>query len=109
MTDTLSYRTTADLEATLGTHLRTVRLRQGHTQQQLAARASVALGALKRLETGKGATLRTLMRVLKALGRADWVDSLSPEVSISPLQMLRSTTPRQRAYAPRRRKRVQAG
>lgn len=106
----LSYQTPAELEAELGRHMRTLRLRQGYTQAQLAARASVALSALKNTESGKGATLKTLAKLLKALDREDWFGTLAPEVSISPLQMLRSTAPRQRAYAPRKkRKGVQGG
>ncbi len=104
------YRAPVELEAELGSQLRSLRLRQGHTQQQLAARADVSVSALKNAEGGRGATLRTLTKLLKALDRAGWVDTLAPEVAISPLQMLRSTKSRQRAYAPRRkRKRVQAG
>jgi transcriptional regulator with XRE-family HTH domain len=98
------YATTEDLEARLGAHLRTLRLRQGLTQRQLAERAGVALTAVGHAETGRGATLRTFVRLLKALGRADWLGTLAPQVSISPVQMLRSEAPRQRAYAPRRKK-----
>jgi hypothetical protein len=34
---------------------------------------------------------------LRALGRVEWLDSLAPAVSISPLQMLKSKPSRQRA------------
>jgi transcriptional regulator with XRE-family HTH domain len=107
----LKHKTTDELEATLGTHLRTLRLRRDLTQQQLAERAGLALGAVKNAERGRGARVRTLLRMLKALGRADWIDTLAPEISVSPLQMLRSTAQRQRAYSPRRKKRtgVQSG
>ena len=35
-------------------------------------------------------------RHLRALGRADWLDTLAPAVSISPLQLLKSSAPRRR-------------
>ncbi|OGQ98703.1 MAG: hypothetical protein A2505_01940 [Deltaproteobacteria bacterium RIFOXYD12_FULL_55_16] len=40
--------------------------------------------------SGKGATLKTLIKTLRALDRADWLLSLAPLVSISPLQMLKA-------------------
>jgi len=60
-------------------------------------RAGIALTAVKNLESGKGATLKTLIKTLRALDRADWLASLAPAVSISPLQMLKSKPARQRA------------
>ena len=84
-------------EAELGRQIRTLRLRQNLDQQQLAERAGIALNAVKNLESGKGATLRSLIHTLRALNRIDWLRSLSPSVSISPIQMLKSKAPRRRA------------
>jgi len=84
-------------EQELGQHPRSLRLRQNMDQRDLAARAGVALGVVKRLESGQGATLKSLIKVLRALGRVDWIHSLAPAVSISPLQMLKSKRKRQRA------------
>ncbi len=94
--------TTEELEVQLGQQIRALRLRRNVDQQSLAAQAGVALSALKNVESGKGATLRTLLKVLRALDRLDWLKSLSPTVSISPLQMLAQKAPRQRASSPRR-------
>lgn len=85
------------LESTLGHQLRSLRLRQNLDQRVLAERAGVALNAVKRLEGGKGSTVSSLVRVLRALGRADWLNALAPAVSISPMQMLKTKAPRQRA------------
>jgi transcriptional regulator with XRE-family HTH domain len=84
-------------EAELGRQLRALRLRQNLDQQQLADRAGIALNAVKHLEGGKGATLRSLIQALRALNRVDWLRALAPPVSISPVQMLNSKAPRQRA------------
>ena len=89
--------TTTEWEAQLGTQLRSLRLRQELGQAQLAERAGVALNAVKHLESGKGATLTSFIKVLRTLGRADWLATLAPSVSISPLQMLKARPPRQRA------------
>ncbi|MDO8721822.1 MAG: helix-turn-helix transcriptional regulator [Syntrophales bacterium] len=89
--------TTEEWEATLGRQLRDLRLRQNVDQRQLAGLAGVALNVVKNLEAGKGATVKSLVKVLRALGRAEWLDSLAPAVSISPLQMLKTKPSRQRA------------
>lgn len=81
----------------LGGHLRALRLRQSLDQQTLAARAGIALNAVKKLEYGKNGTVRSLLQVLRALGREDWLNALAPQVSISPLEILERKAPRQRA------------
>jgi transcriptional regulator with XRE-family HTH domain len=95
-----------ELEAALGEQLRLLRLRQNIDQRQLAGRAGVALNAVKRLEAGKGATVKSLVKVLRALGRADWLNALSPAVSVSPLQLAKAKTARRRAYSRKARRRV---
>jgi transcriptional regulator with XRE-family HTH domain len=90
--------TTVEREAELGRHLRGLRLRQNINQCQLAERADVALNAVKRLEGGKGATVTSLVKVLRALGREDWLETLAPQITVSPLQILKARKPaRQRA------------
>lgn len=86
-----------EIEAELGRQVRALRLRQDLNQQQVAERAGIALNAVKNLESGRGATLRTLTQTLRVLNRADWLNTLAPAVSISPVQMLRTRAPRQRA------------
>ncbi len=86
-----------NVEAELGRQVRALRLRQDLHQQQVAERAGIALNAVKNLESGKGATLRTLTQTLRVLNREDWLATLAPAVSISPVQMLRAKAPRQRA------------
>ena len=81
-------QTSEELEAQLGQQLRALRLRRNLNQQTLAEQAGVALSALKNVESGKGATIKTLLKVLRALDRLDWLNSLSPAVSVSPLQLL---------------------
>lgn len=90
-------RAAAPEASQLGESLRALRLRQGMDQETLAARAGVALNAVKKLEYGKNSTVRSLLLVLRALGREDWLNGLAPQVSISPLQMLGRKAPRQRA------------
>lgn len=86
-----------ELEAKLGEQLRAARLRRNLSQERLATAAGVALGSLRNLESGKGATVATLLRVVQGLGLTDWLAGLQPEVTISPMQMLKAKRPRQRA------------
>jgi transcriptional regulator with XRE-family HTH domain len=93
---------TSRWETELGRQIRTLRLRQNLDQQQLADRAGIALNAVKNLEGGKGATVHSLVQTLRVLNREDWIRSLAPPVSISPIQMLKTKAPRQRASRKRR-------
>jgi len=73
-------------------------------QKSLADRAGVSLNAVKHLESGRGARVNSLIKVLRALERADWLDALAPTVSISPMQILRKGSREPRRA--RRRSRV---
>lgn len=97
------YATLDELEASLGQQFRTLRLRSEANQKTLAEKAGVSLSALRNLETGRGVSLKTMLAVLRALGRTDFLNMLAPESTVSPMQMLKSTkAPRQRAYSPRK-------
>ncbi len=93
----IDNKTPEEWEAGLGQQLRELRLRQNIDQRRLAEQAGVALNVIKNLESGKGATVTSLVKVLRALGRTDWIGTLAPAVSISPLQMLKAKPVRQRA------------
>lgn len=92
-----NVKTVEEWESGLGEQMRALRLRANLDQISLAERAGIGLTAVKNLESGKGATIKTLIRALRALDRADWLLTLAPPVSISPLQMLKAKPARQRA------------
>lgn len=98
--------TTVELEELLGSRLRQLRLLKNVDQKSLAERAGVSVNALKHLESGKGARVHSLMKVLRALERADWLESLAPIVSISPIQMLKRESREPRRARRRARARV---
>jgi transcriptional regulator with XRE-family HTH domain len=104
--NTEGRRTTAEWLEELGTALRAQRLEAGFSQDELADRADVSLGALKNLETGSGANLTTLVKTVRALGREDWLAALAPKTpQVSPMQLYRERQGhvRQRVRRPRRR------
>ena len=93
---------TAEIEQHVGEQVRALRIAAGLDQAQLASSAGLSLGAVKNLEQGNGSTLRTLVRVTRALGRDDWLASLSPRVGVSPIDVLRARRePRKRVYRQR--------
>jgi transcriptional regulator with XRE-family HTH domain len=92
----VSY-TPAELAEMLGEGIRRSRLDRNLEQQQLAAQAGVSVRALQDLEAGKGSSVNTLVRVIGALGKESWVQSLGPVATINPLTMSRDAQPRQRA------------
>jgi transcriptional regulator with XRE-family HTH domain len=99
-------RTSAELEELLGSRLRELRLLKNLDQKSLAEGAGLSLNAVKHLESGKGARVNSLIKVLRALARTDWLDTLAPIVSISPIQMLKRGSREPRRARRRARMRV---
>ncbi len=81
-----------ELEHTLGRNARALRVARSLTQAELATRANVSLGALKHLEQGVGATVGTLVKVVRALDAEEWIDTLGPiRAPFNPLDLLAAT------------------
>jgi transcriptional regulator with XRE-family HTH domain len=89
--------TIEDLLTLLGEQIRSLRLRENIAQTELAIRSGVSLKAVKNLENGTGATVASLLRVLRTLERTGWIEALGPKVGISPMQMVYRRRPRLRA------------
>jgi transcriptional regulator with XRE-family HTH domain len=89
------------MESSIGEQLRALRVNRNIDQKTLAERAGVSLRALRNLEGGAGSTLHTLVCVIRALGRQDWLKTVGPVATINPLMLSRTTAPRQRASKPR--------
>jgi transcriptional regulator with XRE-family HTH domain len=92
----LQFKSPAELQFELGRRLRRLRLQRNIDQRTLAEKAGVALTALQKLEAGRGSTVQTLVRTLKALNYLEGIEMLAPEPTVNPLALLRSTKPRQR-------------
>jgi transcriptional regulator with XRE-family HTH domain len=79
------------LEELLGRNVRQARIHEQLTQAEVATRANVSLGALRHLESGSGATVSTLVKVLRALGQEEWLTTLASEPDptvFNPLNLL---------------------
>ena len=90
-------RTSQALEHQMGDSLKKLRLSRNIEQRVLAERAGVSHRALQSLENGEGSSLSTLVRVLRALGREDWLKTIAPVASVNPMNAVRHAEPRQRA------------
>jgi transcriptional regulator with XRE-family HTH domain len=83
-----AHRSVRELEADIGAHLRARRIDKGLRQVEVAERANISTVTLSHLESGKGANLTTVVKVLRALEAEAWVDQLAPAPQFSPLAML---------------------
>ena len=79
---------TEDWQRFLGEQLREMRIRENLSQEELAALANVSPRAIGQMEHGNGSTVATLILVIRALKRTDWLEALAPRVTVSPLQAL---------------------
>ncbi len=96
------FKTPEELEALFGQQLRNLRIVRNLTQNELAERAGVALNAVKRLESGQTSTTKSLVKVLKALNRTEWLDTLAPQVTVNPLDKVTQKAPRQKVFRARK-------
>ena len=69
----------------IGEALKTHRLRQNIPQNVLAERSSISLTAVKRLESGEGATLGSFVLACRSLGIDHWIADIEPRDEVSPL------------------------
>ncbi|WP_323002667.1 helix-turn-helix transcriptional regulator [Denitromonas sp.] len=78
----------------LGEQVQRVRLQKNVAQTDLASKAGIIVGALKNLEGGKGPSVRTLVKVVRALECTYWLQALAAEIWISPMKILRGKSSR---------------
>jgi transcriptional regulator with XRE-family HTH domain len=80
--------TVGELQVQLGAALRRERIQQRLDQQALAGHAGVTRAAISRIENGHGGTVATMLAIVRALGRQDWLASLAPQVTVSPMDLI---------------------
>ncbi|MDR0483098.1 MAG: helix-turn-helix domain-containing protein [Cellulomonadaceae bacterium] len=82
---------TARLVKDLGSQIRALRISQDITQVDLAQLINVSKATIVRLESGASVSSHTLVAVVRALGRAEWITSLNERMGPSPLELLRES------------------
>lgn len=97
MTFPAKHQTVDEIQLDFGQRVRKLRLNKNLDQLTVAAQAGVSVGALKNLESGKGATLKTLIAVLRVLGHVESLLAIAPTPTLDPLTMTRAAQGRERA------------
>ena len=93
----LQFKSPKELQVELGRRIRLLRLSRNLDQRAVAEKAGIARAALQNLEAGRGSSVQTLVRTLKALSYLEGIEILAPEPTINPLSLLRTKNPPQRA------------
>jgi transcriptional regulator with XRE-family HTH domain len=89
--------TISEIEGLMGERIRELRLSLNLDQKTVSERAGLSVRALKNLEQGNGSTLRSLVAVMRILGRRDWLLNIAQVATINPLTLTRAAHPRLRA------------
>ena len=82
----------AEIREVLGRRLRAYREAERLTLADLAQRAGLSHITVHKAEHGGNFTIRTLLRVLRALGRLEQLDAFLPPVARSPLDLIEEET-----------------
>ena len=88
--DDMSFMSPDELQAVFGKQLQELRISKNLDQITTAEKAGISERALRNLEAGRGSSVETLVRVLKALDSLDGLRLLAPRASVSPLALLRN-------------------
>jgi len=103
--DNASFKSIEDLQFSLGEQLQALRVAKNLDQRTTAEKAGISEKALRNLEAGRGSTVESLLRVLKALDSLEGIELLAPKPTVNPLSLLRDAKARQRVRHSRRERR----
>ena len=73
--------------ADLGTQLKQMRLNRNLTQKQLGELSGLSRSAISDQENGAGGTMRSLVQLLRALGKLEILNHFKTEAPVSPIQI----------------------
>jgi putative transcriptional regulator len=73
--------------AEIGQRVQLERLNRDLAQDELARKAGVSRRALQKLEAGQACNLASLLKLLRAFGKLDTLDTFLPPRGISPIQL----------------------
>jgi transcriptional regulator with XRE-family HTH domain len=97
----MQFKSPQELQIELGHRMRQLRLYRNIDQRTVAQKAGITRSALQNLEAGRGSSLQTLLRTLKALDYLEGIEILAPQPTVNPLALLKTKSPPQRARHPR--------
>ena len=88
--DDMSFMSSDELQAVFGKQLQELRISKNLDQVTTAEKAGISEKTLRNLEAGRGSSVETLVRVLKALDSLEGMRLLAPRPSVRPLALLRN-------------------
>jgi transcriptional regulator with XRE-family HTH domain len=103
--DDMSFKSAEELQSILGEQLQSLRIAKNLDQRTTAEKGGISEKALRNLEAGRGSSVESLLRVLKALDSLEGIEMLAPKPSVNPIALLHSTEARRRVRHPRVRQR----
>ncbi len=77
------------IEQALCLRLEEIRLARNITQRQLAEAAGVSLRTISRIAKGEGSSFDTIIRVMRALGIQQNLETLLPDPTVRPIERAR--------------------
>lgn len=111
--DNIYMLTDMAILARIGENLKSARLKQNITQQNLSETANVSLSTVKKIEKGEIRSFDALLRILRTLGKLDALQQLAEEEQLSPSEYYNmvnaSKAHRRKRAAGRRHKTKQEG
>jgi transcriptional regulator with XRE-family HTH domain len=99
----LQFKSPQELQLELGRRIQQLRLSKNLDQRTVAEKAGITRSALQNLEAGRGSSVKTLVRTLKALNYLQGIEILAPEPTVNPLALLKTGRPPARARHSRKR------
>ena len=87
--DNVYMLTDADIQLRLAEKIRTLRLQQNYSQQELAERSGVSVSTIIRTENGETTSVITLVRLLRQLGKLEVLLPLLEDEPLSPTEYYR--------------------
>ena len=75
----LQFKSPEELQSELGRRVQQLRLSRNLDQRAVADKAGITRAALQNLEAGRGSSVKTLVRTLKALNYLEGIEILAPE------------------------------
>lgn len=75
--------------AEMGKRLKEYRLRKNFTQSELALKTGISVLSVQNLEKGRSVSLSTFISVLRMLKILGNVETLIPELPVSPVELLK--------------------
>ncbi|MEQ9062804.1 MAG: helix-turn-helix transcriptional regulator [Vicingaceae bacterium] len=82
--------TNQQAERRIGELLKNARLQKNMTQLDLSKKAGLSRVAISKIERGEGATLMSIIQLLRALKMLQNLDSLFPQTEVSPLELIKN-------------------